>query len=118
VQVGNLSSITTSAAATSANRSSPHVSELGQTLNIPDAYACKYFNKSGDKKTGGPCSSDAAALAAQLMQTAMALIYLLIILRFCHSQSADYAGEKQRRAAVGCGAGALVREAWLVAQNC
>jgi hypothetical protein len=27
--------------------------ELGQTLNIPDAYACKYFNRSGDKKTGG-----------------------------------------------------------------
>ena len=54
----------TSAAATAAKRSSPHVSELGQTLNIPDAYACKYFNKSGDKKTGGSCDSDAAAAAA------------------------------------------------------
>ncbi len=110
--------IATSAAATAANRFSPHVSELGQTLNIPDAYACKYFNKSGDKKTGGPCSSDAAAAAAQPMQTAMALICPLIILRFCHSQSADDAGEKQRRAAVGCGAGALVCEAWPVVQYC
>jgi hypothetical protein len=116
--VGNLRAITTSAAATATNRSSPHVLELGQTLNIPDAYACKYFNKSGDKKTGGPCSSDAAAAAAQPMQTAMVLICLLIILRFCHSQSADDAGEKQRRAAVGCGAGALVCEAWPVVQYC
>jgi hypothetical protein len=116
---GKLRAITTSAAATTANRSSPHVSELGQTLNIPDAYACKYFNKSGDKKTGGSCSSDAAAAAAaQPMQTAVAFICLLIILRFCHSQSADDAGDKQRRAAVGCGAGALVCEAWPVVQYC
>ena len=59
-----------------------------------------------------------AAAAAQPMQTAMALICLLIILRFCHSQSADDAGEKQRRAAVGCGAGALVCEAWPVVHYC
>ena len=75
--------------------------ELGQTLNIPDAYACKYFNRSGDQKTGGWSGADIVTMI--VMTTTAANVELPassapitqhdVCFRFRDAQPPDHAGE-------------------------
>ena len=54
-------------------------SELGHTLNIPNAYDCKYFNRTGDKKTGGVGFGAVDVLLCVMMMMMLVVVVVVVV---------------------------------------